>query len=37
MSPKYLEGIRRILTVSADTELVSAPVVPARGRSTRPR
>ena len=25
MSPKYLEGIRRILTVSADTELVSAP------------
>ncbi len=25
MSPKSLEGIRRILTVSADTELVSAP------------
>ena len=25
MSPKYLEGLRRILTVSADTELVSAP------------
>jgi ring-1,2-phenylacetyl-CoA epoxidase subunit PaaA len=25
MSPSYLEGIRRILTVSADTELVSAP------------
>lgn len=25
MSPVYLEGIRRILTVSADTELVSAP------------
>jgi len=25
MSPKYLEGMRRILTVSADTELVSAP------------
>jgi ring-1,2-phenylacetyl-CoA epoxidase subunit PaaA len=25
MSPKYLDGIRRILTVSADTELVSAP------------
>jgi ring-1,2-phenylacetyl-CoA epoxidase subunit PaaA len=25
MSPGYLEGIRRILTVSADTELVSAP------------
>jgi ring-1,2-phenylacetyl-CoA epoxidase subunit PaaA len=25
MSPTYLEGIRRILTVSADTELVSAP------------
>ena len=25
MSPEYLEGIRRILTVSADTELVSAP------------
>jgi len=25
MSPKYLEGIRRILTVSADTELISAP------------
>jgi hypothetical protein len=24
-SPKYLEGMRRILTVSADTELVSAP------------
>jgi ring-1,2-phenylacetyl-CoA epoxidase subunit PaaA len=25
MSPTYLEGIKRILTVSADTELVSAP------------
>jgi ring-1,2-phenylacetyl-CoA epoxidase subunit PaaA len=25
MSPQYLSGIRRILTVSADTELVSAP------------
>lgn len=25
MSPLYLEGIRRILTVSADTELISAP------------
>jgi ring-1,2-phenylacetyl-CoA epoxidase subunit PaaA len=25
MSPEYLSGIRRILTVSADTELVSAP------------
>jgi ring-1,2-phenylacetyl-CoA epoxidase subunit PaaA len=25
MSPAYLEGIRRILTVSADTELISAP------------
>src|ERR1700733_14404382 len=25
MSPKYLGGIRRILTVSADTEFVSAP------------
>ncbi|HEV2461008.1 MAG TPA: Phenylacetic acid catabolic protein [Ktedonobacterales bacterium] len=25
MSPAYLEGIKRILTVSADTELVSAP------------
>src|ERR1700749_4634351 len=25
MSPEYLTGIRRILTVSADTELVSAP------------
>ena len=25
MSPTYLEGMRRILTVSADTELVSAP------------
>jgi len=25
MSPAYLKGIRRILTVSADTELVSAP------------
>jgi ring-1,2-phenylacetyl-CoA epoxidase subunit PaaA len=25
MSPMYLEGMRRILTVSADTELVSAP------------
>lgn len=25
MSPKYLEGIKRILTVSADTELISAP------------
>src|SRR5262245_63204723 len=25
MSPEYLRGIRRILTVSADTELVSAP------------
>jgi ring-1,2-phenylacetyl-CoA epoxidase subunit PaaA len=25
MSPDYLEGIKRILTVSADTELISAP------------
>ena len=25
MSPKYLEGMKRILTVSADTELISAP------------
>src|ERR1700730_11570188 len=25
MSPEYRKGIRRILTVSADTELVSAP------------
>jgi ring-1,2-phenylacetyl-CoA epoxidase subunit PaaA len=25
MSPAYLEGMRRILTVSADTELISAP------------
>src|SRR2546427_11087293 len=25
MSPVYLEGITRILTVSADTELISAP------------
>jgi ring-1,2-phenylacetyl-CoA epoxidase subunit PaaA len=25
MSPRYLEGMRRILTVSADTELISAP------------
>jgi len=25
MSPAYLQGIRRILTVSADTELISAP------------
>jgi ring-1,2-phenylacetyl-CoA epoxidase subunit PaaA len=25
MSPRYLEGMRRILTVSADTEFVSAP------------
>ena len=25
MSPEYLKGIRRILTVSADTELISAP------------
>ena len=25
MSPTYLEGMRRILTVSADTELISAP------------
>src|SRR5919108_2806036 len=25
MSPLYLEGIKRILTVSADTELISAP------------
>ncbi len=25
MSPPYLEGIKRILTVSADTELISAP------------
>src|SRR4051794_87588 len=25
MSPEYLKGMRRILTVSADTELVSAP------------
>lgn len=32
MSPAYLEGIKRILTVSADTELVSAPAYynPAR-------
>ena len=26
MSPTYLDGIKRILTVSADTELISAPV-----------
>lgn len=25
MSPRYLEGMKRILTVSADTELISAP------------
>src|SRR5579884_229555 len=25
MSPIYLEGMKRILTVSADTELISAP------------
>jgi ring-1,2-phenylacetyl-CoA epoxidase subunit PaaA len=25
MSPKYIEGMKRILTVSADTELISAP------------
>src|SRR5450756_1211154 len=25
MSPVYLEGMKRILTVSADTELISAP------------
>src|SRR5438132_11836533 len=25
MSPTYLEGMRRILTVSGDTELISAP------------
>jgi ring-1,2-phenylacetyl-CoA epoxidase subunit PaaA len=25
MSPKYLDGMKRILTVSADTELISAP------------
>src|SRR5438874_13465278 len=25
MSPTYLEGIKRILTVSGDTELISAP------------
>src|SRR5260370_36791512 len=25
MSPIYLEGIKRMLTVSADTELISAP------------
>src|ERR671922_1256282 len=25
MSPLYLEGMKRILTVSADTELISAP------------
>ena len=25
MSPSYLEGMKRILTVSADTELISAP------------
>lgn len=32
MSPGYLEGIKRILTVSADTELISAPAYynPAR-------
>ena len=32
MSPKYLEGIRRILTVSADTEFVSAPAYLRAGR-----
>jgi ring-1,2-phenylacetyl-CoA epoxidase subunit PaaA len=32
MSPQYLHGIRRILTVSADTEFVSAPGLPARGQ-----
>ena len=36
MSPEYLKGIRRILTVSADTELVSAPGLPAR-RAARAR
>src|SRR5260370_37015263 len=32
MSPTYLEGIKRILTVSADTALISAPAYwhPAR-------
>ncbi|HYX51660.1 MAG TPA: phenylacetate-CoA oxygenase subunit PaaI, partial [Ktedonobacteraceae bacterium] len=25
MSPTYLEGMKRILTVSADTELISSP------------
>jgi ring-1,2-phenylacetyl-CoA epoxidase subunit PaaA len=32
MSPNYVEGIRRILTVSADTELVSAPAYLRAGR-----
>ena len=36
MSPEYLKGIRRILTVSADTELISAPGLPAR-RAARAR
>src|ERR1051326_7516003 len=32
MSPEYLKGIRRILTVSADTELISAPAYLRGGR-----
>jgi ring-1,2-phenylacetyl-CoA epoxidase subunit PaaA len=33
MSPSYLEGMKRILTVSADTELVSAPAYLHAARS----
>ncbi len=33
MSPAYLEGMKRILTVSADTELVSAPAYLHAARS----
>ncbi len=35
MSPTYLEGIKRILTVSADTELISAPRTTAPPRTLR--
>ncbi|HZS94702.1 MAG TPA: phenylacetate-CoA oxygenase subunit PaaI, partial [Chloroflexota bacterium] len=32
MSPSYLDGMIRILTVSADTELISAPAYYNAGR-----
>ena len=37
MSPAYLEGIKRISTVSADTELISAPAYYNRPQKMLPR